>query len=262
MDDILTSLIDNNEPTKNNRKFESAQSRYLRLHVPLKDVEWNVCDYCGEIVHQMVFERHLIFHELAGLTYDFYHHEISVEKRRIEQNKKIQIKEAKAKRRSLGLELSSCSSSLPSSSENSENNSDSETDTLSSTNSSTIYPDNIKFEKNEEFLEENKKSINTADWIMEELMNEKIRKRQRKMLNEDEYGFNYFDQQEADFLGTEKKRSSKKLIKIKKEVEIKGEDVVVDEKASLRDEYEHLLCLKNLGRRYEYAVGEDLICLI
>nr|CAD2189757.1 unnamed protein product [Meloidogyne enterolobii] len=188
MDDILTSLIDS-EPTSR-RKFESVQSRYQRLHVPLKDVEWNVCEYCGEIVHRMVFERHLILHEMADVTYQLYHHEIDVEKKRVEQVKRIQAKETKEKRRNLGLELSSCSSSssLPSSSED---NSGFETESSSSTTASNslIYPDNINFNKNEENGKEKRKSPMTLDWVMEELINEKERKRQKKMKQtEDEFG--------------------------------------------------------------------------
>ncbi|KAL7071957.1 hypothetical protein ACQ4LE_008632 [Meloidogyne hapla] len=268
MDDILTSLIDT-EPTR--RKFESVQSRYQRLHVPLKDVEWNVCEYCGEIVHRMLFERHLIFHEMADVTYQLYHYEIDVEKKREEQARKIQIKETKAKRRNLGLELSSCSSSssLPSSSED---NSGFETESSSTTNNSLIYPDNINFNKNEENGKEKRKSNQTLDWVMEELMNEKQRKKQKKRKREDdEFGFNYFYHQrtslspynEDEFNKNKKskqqklpkknistkKRPPKKLIKIE---EIK-EETPVDAETALRDNYEHLLCLNNLGRRYEYV---------
>lgn len=288
MDDILTSLIDS-EPTSR-RKFESVQSRYQRLHVPLKDVEWNVCEYCGEIVHRMVFERHLILHEMADVTYQLYHHEIDVEKKRVEQVKRIQAKETKEKRRNLGLELSSCSSSssLPSSSED---NSGFETESSSSTTTtnSLIYPDNINFNKNEENGKEKRKSPMMLDWVMEELINEKERKRQKKIkLTEDEFGFDYFDQRQtslAAYIELEdefnnfkkysgklnnkkskeqkltkttnisiKKRPPKKVIKIEKEIreEIPIEEEV-DEETALLEDYEHLLCLNNLGRRYEYV---------
>ena len=51
-----------------------------------------------------------------------------------------------------------------------------------------------------------------------------------------------------------KKRTPKNLIKIKKEIEeipmeIEEENV----KATLLKGYEHLLCLNNLGRRYEFG---------
>uniref|UniRef100_A0A915NKQ5 C2H2-type domain-containing protein n=1 Tax=Meloidogyne floridensis TaxID=298350 RepID=A0A915NKQ5_9BILA len=151
---------------------QNVQSRYQRLHVPLKDVEWNVCEYCGEIVHRMVFERHLILHEMADVTYQLYHHEIDVEKKRVEQVKRIQAKETKEKRRNLdnsGFETESSSSTT--------------------TTNSLIYPDNINFNKNEESVKEKRKSPMMLDWVMEELINEKERKRQKKMkLTEDEFG--------------------------------------------------------------------------
>jgi len=51
-----------------------------------------------------------------------------------------------------------------------------------------------------------------------------------------------------------KKRPPKKIIKIKKEIreEIPIEEEV-DEETALLEDYEHLLCLNNLGRRYEYG---------
>ncbi|CAK5054823.1 unnamed protein product [Meloidogyne enterolobii] len=239
----------------------------------------------------MVFERHLILHEMADVTYQLYHHEIDVEKKRVEQVKRIQAKETKEKRRNLGLELSSCSSSssLPSSSED---NSGFETESSSSTTASNslIYPDNINFNKNEENGKEKRKSPMTLDWVMEELINEKERKKQKKMKQtEDEFGFDYFDHQQtslAAYIELEdefnnnfeknsgklknkklreqkltkttnisiKKRPPKKVIKIKKEIveEIPIEEEV-DEETALLEDYEHLLCLNNLGRRYEYG---------
>ena len=77
---------------------------------------------------------------------------------------------------------------MPSSSED---NSGFETESSSSTTTtnSLIYPDNINFNKNEEIGKEKRRSPMTLDWVMEELINEKERKRQKKIkLTEDEFG--------------------------------------------------------------------------
>ena len=75
---------------------------------------------------------------------------------------------------------------MPSSSED---NSGFETESSPSSISSTSlkYPDTIKFNENEKMAKEKRKSPKTIDWIMEELLNEKQKKKQ-KIKQEDEFG--------------------------------------------------------------------------
>uniref|UniRef100_A0A914I9Z8 Uncharacterized protein n=1 Tax=Globodera rostochiensis TaxID=31243 RepID=A0A914I9Z8_GLORO len=138
MDDYLT-VFENQ--SNGGTKFESVHSRFERLHVSRKDVQWILCDFCGSVVNKLLYENHIVRHEFIDLAYSLHRFELAEEQKRQKLIRRIQEKEKRQQRKNLcvaGFDLeentnSSVSLSSSSSDESSTSDDDDSSDSTSGT---------------------------------------------------------------------------------------------------------------------------------
>uniref|UniRef100_A0A183CBH3 C2H2-type domain-containing protein n=1 Tax=Globodera pallida TaxID=36090 RepID=A0A183CBH3_GLOPA len=135
MDDYLT-VFENQ--SNGGTKFESVHSRFERLHVSRKDVQWILCDFCGSVVNKLLYENHIMRHEFIHLTYSLDRFELAEEQKRQKLIRRIQEKEKRQQRKNLcvaGFDLeenTNSSVSLSSSSSDESSTSDDDSSDLTS----------------------------------------------------------------------------------------------------------------------------------
>ncbi|KAL3118618.1 hypothetical protein niasHT_009325 [Heterodera trifolii] len=100
MDDYLT-IFDNR--SNGVTKFESVQSRFDRLHIPRKDVQWILCESCGSLVNRVLYDNHIVQHEFINLAYSMCHFELAEEKKMLKISQRIQRKEKRRQRKNHSL---------------------------------------------------------------------------------------------------------------------------------------------------------------